>query len=378
MERIGPITLVTVEGSPNYYVRYRKNGRQVVRSLATDDILVARQKARELADTLEARVIRRSADCSFRRFAIETIEDDRKKVMRGERSPSLVEDGEQIYRCYLEITLASKDVRQVDYRVLKRLVDRWTDEELASATIRKILVWVSKTLKTAIQAGTLHAIPPMPKVENRQSVRGWFTPDEYRLLLRECQKHERLKTKVRTQVITSELRYFVSLMINTFLRPSDVKLLRHRHVEVVRSDAATYLRISTDFSKTELSPIVSMAIAVPIYQKLTALQAGRGYGRPNDFVFFPQYRNRQYALELIRRQFIKVCSTAGLLVSKAGEPRTLYSLRHSAISFRLLQGDKVDLLTLARNARTSVEMIDRFYAKHLTAEMNVDQLQSSR
>jgi ribosomal protein L31E len=38
----------------------------------------------------------------------------------------------------------------------------------------------------------------------------------------------------------------------------------------------------------------------------------------------------------------------------------------------------MDLLTLARNARTSVDMIDRFYAKHLTAEMNVDILHSKR
>jgi len=46
--------------------------------------------------------------------------------------------------------------------------------------------------------------------------------------------------------------------------------------------------------------------------------------------------------------------------------------------FRLTESQGLDLLSLARNARTSVEMIDRFYAKHLTAEMNVDLIQSSR
>jgi ribosomal protein L31E len=46
--------------------------------------------------------------------------------------------------------------------------------------------------------------------------------------------------------------------------------------------------------------------------------------------------------------------------------------------FRLIKGKDMCLLTLARNARTSVEMIDRFYAKHLTAEMNIDVLQSMR
>jgi hypothetical protein len=46
--------------------------------------------------------------------------------------------------------------------------------------------------------------------------------------------------------------------------------------------------------------------------------------------------------------------------------------------FRLIESQGLDLLTLARNARTSVEMIDRFYAKHLLAEMNVEKLQSQR
>ncbi len=58
-----------------------------------------------------------------------------------------------------------------------------------------------------------------------------------------------------------------------------------------------------------------------------------------------------------------------------GQVRTLYSLRHSAITFRLLYGQNVDLLTLARNARTSVEMVERFYSSNLSAEMNIEQLQ---
>ena len=46
--------------------------------------------------------------------------------------------------------------------------------------------------------------------------------------------------------------------------------------------------------------------------------------------------------------------------------------------FRLMFGRGVDTLTLARNARTSPEMIDRFYAAPLQGEMNVGELQSKR
>jgi hypothetical protein len=46
--------------------------------------------------------------------------------------------------------------------------------------------------------------------------------------------------------------------------------------------------------------------------------------------------------------------------------------------YRLMYGQGIDLLTLARNARTSPEMIDRFYARHLHGEMNLELIQSKR
>jgi len=43
-----------------------------------------------------------------------------------------------------------------------------------------------------------------------------------------------------------------------------------------------------------------------------------------------------------------------------------------------LYGQGIDLLTLAKNARTSVEMIEKFYASELNPEMNVAMLQRRR
>jgi hypothetical protein len=61
-----------------------------------------------------------------------------------------------------------------------------------------------------------------------------------------------------------------------------------------------------------------------------------------------------------------------------GQERSLYSLRHSSITFRLLYGQGIDLLTLARNARTSVDMINQHYASTVTGEQNIGMLQSRR
>jgi hypothetical protein len=45
---------------------------------------------------------------------------------------------------------------------------------------------------------------------------------------------------------------------------------------------------------------------------------------------------------------------------------------------RLTESEGMDLLTLARNARTSPEMIDKHYASQLAGEQNIEMLQSKR
>ena len=92
----------------------------------------------------------------------------------------------------------------------------------------------------------------------------------------------------------------------------------------------------------------------------------------------PHAGTRDSAIKSLAKQFDIVLALTSLKISNVGEPRSLYSLRHSSIMFRLMFGRAVDTLTLARNARTSPEMIDRFYAAPLQAEMNVGELQSKR
>jgi len=46
-----------------------------------------------------------------------------------------------------------------------------------------------------------------------------------------------------------------------------------------------------------------------------------------------------------------------------GNQRTAYSLRHTYICFRLMEG--ADIYQIAKNCRTSVEMIEKYYASHI-------------
>ena len=68
----------------------------------------------------------------------------------------------------------------------------------------------------------------------------------------------------------------------------------------------------------------------------------------------------------MQNQFRFLLDKAGLTEANGGRRHSLYSLRHTAICLRLLHSKgQVNLLNLAKNARTSVSQIERFYASQL-------------
>ncbi|NVM76362.1 hypothetical protein FHW83_002157 [Duganella sp. SG902] len=153
----------------------------------------------------------------------------------------------------------------------------------------------------------------------------------------------------------------IEFVANSFIRPIDIKNMQHKHVEVIRGDN-TYQRLSLPESKKHDYPIVAMEQTVHVYEELKADRAESEQAEPDDYVFMPEHANRDTALRRLQQQFNYLLDDLGFKTVPRGEERTIYSLRHTCIMHRLLEGDKIDVLTLARNARTSDEMIERFYA----------------
>ena len=58
----------------------------------------------------------------------------------------------------------------------------------------------------------------------------------------------------------------------------------------------------------------------------------------------------------------------GLKFDREGNRRTAYSLRHTYICLRLMEG--ADIYQIAKNCRTSVEMIEKFYAAHIKTTLD--------
>ncbi len=267
---------------------------------------------------------------------------------------------------------------------------QYLSKSFSTITVSQYLVAVRKILTLAVAVNALDKLPEFPKVRVQTNSRGAFTPTEYWQIMRTARKLQntrhpdsdstlRKSYRLRSAEYTMppDVAWVIGFMVNSFIRPSDLKTLKHRHVEVVRN-GNTYLRLNLPKTKSHTRPIVTLQPAVRIYQQLTQHHSARNLAAPDDYLFLPHLRDRAYAHWVLSFYFNWVLARTGLKLGAHGQERSLYSLRHSSITFRLLYGQGIDLLTLARNARTSVDMINQHYASTVTGEQNIGMLQSRR
>lgn len=66
--------------------------------------------------------------------------------------------------------------------------------------------------------------------------------------------------------------------------------------------------------------------------------------------------------------FRTILEEEGLKFDRENRPRTAYSLRHTYICLRLMEG--ADIYQIAKNCRTSVEMIEKYYAAHIKTNLD--------
>jgi integrase len=283
---------------------------------------------------------------------------------------------------------SKRQLNLIDANVMESFVNFLTRKNLSGPTIKGYLAICMRLLRLMHRKKIIGQIPLLPNVKASYKPRGAFTLTEYRAIVRKARElrgqrfeqwgeGKRIWIRPQYQVMPDEMELLIRFMIYTFMRPGDVRQLKHKHIEVVRNKF-TYLRLTLPEVKRHQAPVVSLPAAVPLYERIKAMGLEKGFGQPEDPVFMPDEKDRTVALNFLGWLFNWILNDLGLKTGPHGAERSLYSLRHTAITFRLLYGGKVDLLTLAKNSRTSVEMIEKFYASTLSAEANVALLHAKR
>jgi site-specific recombinase XerD len=379
-----PGTLATIRGypdrlkiyripaSPFWWCRATFGDRRITRSTKASDKKGAIAFAKEFYGSLLQRdsSIPLTTSRSFERCALALLDEHKRRANAGERNPRFADDFRKHLNHRILPFFKSYPLKTIDYRIVSRFVDDLRSKGATSSTVQRHLGSLRLVLKHAIKLGLIETLPLFPVITTKDNPRPWFSDDEYRLVRKTAVALAKEGVVIKGEPLTLEVRDFIVFMVNTFLRPSDWYNLRRRQVRIQeRRNGHPLVVISPASSKTVNSPIISMPTAVPVYKRIVERQDSVRHHDEDAFVFLPHIENRDRARDQMRRFFDHVVRKANLKTAHTGKQRTIYSLRHTAIAFRLLKGQDVDLLFLARNCRTSVAMIDRFYCRHLSALM---------
>jgi integrase len=352
-------------------------------STKTDSLALAKEFAEDWYLTLRGKAARGEvkAEKTFKEAAA-AFEREYEIITEGQRSPAYVRGHKDRIRLHLNPFFGSMPLSQVTASAAQeyRIHRRQSANPPARTTLHHEFVTLRQALKTAIRHGWLSHLPDLTapyKSSGKVSHRAWFSPEEYRQLYTATRARAADRQNHRRKSC-AQLHDYVLFMANTGLRPDEAARLEYRDVKVVEEGGETILEIEVR-GKRGTGYCKSTRGAVTPFERLrernlndrptkAVRERRKAEGKGAELRAAPPkpadrlFPTRQHKL------FTEILTKAGLKEDREGQPRTAYSLRHTYICMRLMEG--ADIYQVAKNCRTSVEMIEKYYASHIKTNLN--------
>ncbi|ADU13157.1 tyrosine-type recombinase/integrase [Asticcacaulis excentricus] len=318
----------------------------------------------------------------FKEVAAKFIEEF-EVITAGERNPRYVSNHRARIKNHLNPFFGDLFVTEItsglvqEYRVhrIRTNTEFKTNKPkpLARSTLHQEIVCLRQILTVAEAHGWIKAVPtvtPRYKASGKVTRRAWFTPAEYKRLRDATRDRAANPGRERYRPHWELLHDFVLFMVNTGLRPDEALRLEFRDVAIVE-DAATeeqILEIEIHKGKRGVGFCKSMPGAVLPFKRIkerrerTLRAEAMAAGNPAKAIALENGAERLFPFSLNNLLNI-ILRQLNLKHDREGQVRTAYSLRHTYICLRLMEG--ADIYQIAKNCRTSVDMIEKFYAAHI-------------
>lgn len=248
-------------------------------------------------------------------------------------------------------------------------LDARRKKPLASGTKQKHIMVIRAILRQAFEDNDIERIPDAPKIAAKDKPRIAFTDDQYKRFIKAGQACAARGDKVSGVTIRAHHIHMFRFLVHSFVRPTEGELFGLRHKDMWIKGNPTRLEMIVRKGKTGLRESFTMPFAVATYRSSFGADMGVE-PKPDEYVFLPEFAKRGYARTVASRIFRHIIQVAHL--DKEDEKLTTYSLRHYALQKRVRDSNsKVDRHILAKNAGTSVEMLERFYLSRMTPSTEI-------
>jgi integrase len=322
---------------------------------------------------------------TFRAVAAAAVADMRRDVAAG-TGRKVFKDYCAVIEGYYTEFFGSKYLQNITAADVAEF-EAWRNTRLgrkpATSTLLTFAAAWTRVVDTAVQRGWISAHTPVPRMTVRGGVRAKSRPAFRR------EEIERLREHMQTWAVSAPasvperaremrllLRDYVELLLFTGIRHgTEAMRVQWRHWEWHRAEGKQYLRLWVS-GKTGERWLIAKHEAVGVLERLRERDAACA-GMSVDAVLSARLGLRVFRFSdgtqpyHFNAAFTRLLTSAGLLVDRDGERRTLYSLRHTYATQELAAS--TDIHTLARQMGTSVLMLERFYSK-VSATMAAEDL----
>ncbi len=379
------IAIYKTHASPFWFARIRdpQLKKYVVRSTKEKSRVKAREVAQELAQDILSKQKATPKEYSFKYYATRFLEKGRRLAATGERNANYIRTAGTVLdnkQWGLMKHFQDADVRTLRTRHWAEYLDELAKKrpDLKPSTKNMLGATFRNVLKVARDDGIIDGVPETPRTRQKDNPRPFFRfyplvdkdADTYKKLLETAEKLAAESVTIRGTAITTELYDLILFVAHTFVRPTTTELYAIRHADIQVAENPKRLLLTIRDGKTGFRIANSMEAGVSVYERIKERYPDAS---AEDYLFLPAYKNRTTASQIMRRQFNRALKEAGITFDPyTNQNHTVYSLRHTAICMRIiLSHGQVNVFNLAKNAGTSVEQIERFYARNLplSAEM---------
>ena len=425
----GKVQLFLRSRSPYWQCEASIDGVQLRKSTGTDSLSQAKDVAEDWYINLKGKakwgggLPRAKPKGTLFRAAAAKFLDEYEVLTNGERSEKYVDVLRYKINGPLDAFFGDKGVAEIDdnlvieYRVHRaKTVDKdGNPKPPARTTLHHEIIALRHVLRSAKRHGDLKHLPDLSapyKKSGKIAHRAWFSPEEYQALYKATRQRSKHPESPKWKWESEQFHDYVLFVANTGLRPDEAARLEFRDVVIVDDDATGERILEIEVrGKRGVGYCKSMPGAVRPFERLRdrtrsapeelsattrdrrgASEIRRAYGMaprrdrghsgisrghgkrmvkpgPTDRLFAPRMRDLMNT----------VLGELDLKFDRDGQRRTAYSLRHTYICFRLMEG--ADIYQVAKNCRTSVEMIEKYYASHIknmldASAINVRRLRS--
>lgn len=345
----------TFLGGHNHRISTKEEGLPQAKDFAEDWYLELRGKHKR-GEIRFGKTFREAAEQFTREYEI---------ITQGQRNPQYVkEHGRRLANHLLpffgdtllvEITPGTVQEYRI-HRLEKAKATR--GKPPARNTMHQEIVTLRHVLKTANRHGWLPYLPDLSepyKTSGKISHRAWFSPEEYKKLYTATRRRSQNPKRSRFAWESAQIHDYVLFMANTGLRPDEAARLEFRDVAIVTDEATGERILEIEVrGKRGVGYCKSTTGAVAPFQRLKQ----RNQKEETDRLFPVNHHTL----------FNNILDEEKLKFDREGNRRTAYSLRHTYICLRLMEG--ADIYQIAKNCRTSVEMIEKYYASHIKTSLD--------